>query len=91
MDKQTGKVIIQKTVQIQYVKAYLSTHYAVILPRKLQRCHNLVIHFPNCVITEEKTRSYERTRIAYFPVTLILKEILMVWTDRQALVLKIGI
>ena len=29
------------------------------------------------------TRSSERTRIAYSPVTLILKEILMVWEGRR--------
>ena len=31
-----------------------------------------------------KTRSSERIRVAYFPVTLTLKEIIMAWTDRQA-------
>ena len=30
------------------------------------------------------TRSSKRTSIAYFPINLILKQTLMVWTDRQA-------
>ena len=33
-------------------------------------------------------RSSERTNIAYFPVTLILKDIRMVWTGRRTKVLK---
>ena len=37
-----------------------------------------------------ETRSYERTRIVYFPVHLLLKGIFMAWTGRRAKVLKIG-
>ena len=48
-------------------------------------------HIRHYTIDTTTTTSSKRTKIAYFPVNLILKETLMVWADRRALVWKIGI